>query len=233
MLDYLLPFSDETSECSYRPDQTARLPMKLPLQAISPAQFDELMELGYRRSGTFFYHTQCPSCRACQPIRLEVSRFRPNRSQRRSLKSSTGLRFELAQPTVCLKRIQLFNVHRDQRGLNRFDTPVDAGSYRSFLLNAPNDSGELSLWDGDRLVAVSITDFGLTSLSAVYCFFDPEYAGSSPGTACILKQVELAMHLRKELLYLGYYVAANSHLSYKANFRPHQRRIDGVWQDFS
>lgn len=233
MLDYLLPFSDEPSECSYLPDQTARLPLKLPVQVVSPDQFDELMDLGYRRSGTFFYNTQCPSCQACQPVRLEPSKFLPNRSQRRAWRRAGGLRFELAQPTICPKRIELFNQHRDQRGLNRFDRSVDASSYRSFLLNSPNGSGELSLWDEDRLVAISITDFGLNSLSAVYCFFDPHDSGKSPGTLCILKQVELALMLQKTFLYLGFYVSANPHLSYKANFRPHQRRIDGEWQDFS
>lgn len=232
MLDFLLPFSDDFTECSYLPQQTARLPMSLPLQAISPVQFDLLMELGYRRSGTFYYRTQCPSCIACQPIRLIVSKFRPSRSQRRAMARSDRLRFQVARTSVDHDRVALFNRHRYERGLDRSDSAIDINGYRSFLLSAPNASLELSLWDENRLIAISITDVGISSLSAVYCFFDPEYSAHSPGTLCILKQVELALEFGREKLYLGYYVAANRHLAYKANFRPHQRRIDGQWLDY-
>ncbi len=231
MLNFLIPFSDGPSPCSYLPDQIARLPMGLPAEAIAPERFDELMEKGYRRSGTFFYYTKCPTCCACQPIRIPVADFRPNRSQRRVWARSDQFRFELSSPKVDQNRVDLFNLHRDQRGLSHSESPIDAREYSSFLLGSPNPSAELTLWKGDHLVAVSITDVGLTCISAVYCFFDPEYSRWSPGTLCILKQVEWACSVGKEWLYLGFYVAANSHLSYKANFRPQQRRINGSWQD--
>lgn len=233
MLDYLIPFSDELTECSYLPEQTARLPLSLPAAAVSSEQFDELMHLGYRRSGAFYYCTQCPSCQACEPIRLQISKFRPNRSQRRVLRRQGTLQFQLATPSLDSARLRLFNRHRDERGLSRPGSIVDASSYRSFLLNAANYSMELSLWDDDRLVAISITDVGLTSLSAVYCFFDPSDEAFSPGTLCILKQIELAREMGRAHLYLGYYVAANQHLAYKANFRPHERRISGQWREFA
>jgi len=233
MFDYLMPFSDETTECSYVPDQMARLPMSLPAGPIAPNRFDELMENGFRRSGTFYYYTSCPACNACQPIRLEISKFRPNRAQRRSRLRSDTLRYELARPTVDRRRVELFNRHRDERGLARSERPMDATSYQSFLMASPNVSVELSLWDGNHLVAISITDVGEFSLSAVYCYFDPDYAYVSPGTLCILKQVELARASKKLWLYLGYYVGSNPHLSYKANFKPHQRRVNGSWREFA
>lgn len=232
MLDYLLTFSDSCSECSYLPGRTARLPMSLPVRPISCERFDELMELGYRRSGMMFYRTRCPGCQACEALRVNVNQFRPNRSQRRAEARSSELRFELSSPVVDSIRVKLFNEHRQARGLAQSELPVTEDDYQSFLLGAPNLSYELSLWQEDRLLAIAITDWGKQSLSAVYCFFDPEFQRCSLGTVCILKQIELAQINRHDWLYLGFYVAENSHLSYKANFRPHQRRIEGRWLDF-
>jgi arginine-tRNA-protein transferase len=140
------------------------------------------------------------------------------------------LRFELCQPSIDQPRVDLFNLHRQQRGLAKDDSPISAQDYAAFLLPVHNGSLELSVWMAERLIAVSITDVGLQCLSAVYCFFDPNYSNFSLGTLCVLKQIELAQLNHLRWLYLGYYVAANAHLSYKSNFRPHQMRIDGQWQ---
>jgi leucyl-tRNA---protein transferase len=232
MLDYLLPFSDAPSVCNYLPNQIARLPMMLPARAVTGEQFDELMEHGYRRSGFMFYHTLCPHCRACEALRIDVNQFRPSRTQRRTLAKAHSLRFQLAPPIVDPLRVQLFNRHRSQRGLEHSEGGLSQDDYQAFLLGAPNVSMELSVWMDERLVAVSITDCGKNCLSAVYCFFEPDFSRWSPGTLCILKQIELAQRNRHRWLYLGFYVQANPHLSYKANFRPHQRRIDGRWINF-
>ncbi|MBX3420446.1 MAG: arginyltransferase [Pirellulaceae bacterium] len=231
MIEHLRVFSDDSSPCSYLPDQVARLPMCLPTVAVGLDQFDQLMELGYRRSGSFYYRPHCPTCTACQPIRLEVSRFQPSRSQRRALQRSTGMDFRLDEPTVDTERVDLFNRHRLQRQLARNQQPLTVDDYRSFLLHAPNASLELSLWMQDHLIAISITDVGRNCLSAVYCFFEPACAAWSPGTLCILRQIELAQRHGLQWLYLGYYVATNRHLNYKAKYRPHQRRIEDTWLD--
>lgn len=233
MLDYLLTFSDNCTECSYLPGRIARLPMSLPVQPIGGERFDELMAHGYRRSGMMFYRTQCPGCQACEALRIDVRQFRTNRSQRRASSRANDLRFELATPTVDPDRVRLFNEHRSMRGLSTSDASITSDDYQSFLLGAPNLSYELSIWQEDLLLAVSIIDWGKTSLSAVYCYFDPEYSQLSLGTLSILKQIELALLNGHRWLYLGFFVAENSHLSYKANFRPHQRRIDGSWVEFS
>ncbi len=209
------------------------MPLAIPVGGLCPEQFDLLLESGYRRSGWYFYRTRCPNCRACQPLRLDVEHFRPSRSQRRAeSKGARTLRTEVATPTIDSKRLELFNRHRVERRLNHGDDVVDEQDYRAFLVNSHTAVAELSLWHEERLVAVSITDVGSQSLSAVYCYFDPQYAWLNPGTYAILQQIALARHRNFRWLYLGMMVAANAHLKYKANYRPHQRRIDGRWVDF-
>ncbi len=233
-LEFLRIVIDDLDSCPYLPDQVARMPLYLPTAEITPARIDELLEAGYRRSGALFYRTQCPNCKACEPLRIDVNKFSPNRSQRRVWKRGTEqLRTVMALPQVDAERVRLFNLHRRTRRLDHGNPPVGEGEYRRFLLDAPCDVIEVSLWREERLVAVSITDVGHQGLSAVYCFYDPNEERLSPGTLAILMQVELARQLGCQWLYLGLYVAANRHLNYKAGYLPHQRRQADRWAEFS
>jgi arginine-tRNA-protein transferase len=81
-------------------------------------------------------------------------------------------------------------------------------------------------------VAVAICDAGAASLSAVYCYYDPQFRGVSLGTYSVLRQVALCRQTGRRHLYLGFFIGQSPHMSYKAQFHPHQRRVGGVWLDF-
>ena len=83
-----------------------------------PEQFDQRLAEGDRRSGVYLYRTECPTCRACQPIRLDIAQFRPDATQRRmQRKGDEQLTVRLGAPIVDRNRVRLFNLHRDGRGL--------------------------------------------------------------------------------------------------------------------
>ncbi|MFK7736347.1 MAG: arginyltransferase [Pirellulaceae bacterium] len=262
-LEFLRVISDEPDVCSYLPDRTARLPLCLPVTQVTGEHLDLMLENGYRRSGAFFYRPSCPQCAACEAIRIAtvavsdeattgdsadasgvrpgaigaedgIPVFRPSRTHKRTLqRGERELRFEVNLPTVDRQRVELFNLHRRERGLDHGDAGgITTSEYRSFLLNAPCDSLELSIWYEMELIAVSISDVGTRSLSAVYTYFDPSYSKYGLGTLAVLKQWELGRQTDRRWLYLGLYVEANRHLNYKARFRPHQRRVGGEWRSF-
>lgn len=225
---------DAEHACSYLPGRTARLPYRHPVAALTPEQFDERLAEGDRRSGVFLYRTQCPTCRACQPIRLEVEKFRPSATQRRvQRRGDAKLSVQVGPPVVDASRVRLFNCHRDSRQLASGDSPIDQRSYAEFLTDTCCQTIELSYWRQERLVAVAIADGGRSSLSAVYCYYDPEFRDLSLGTYSVLREVELCRASGRRYLYLGFFIAESPHMSYKANFRPHQRLVDGRWVDFA
>lgn len=232
-LEFLRTVIDEQDTCSYLPEQVARLPLCVPTEAITLERMDQLLASGYRRNGAFFYRTQCEQCNACEPTRLAPNRFAPSRSQKRVWKKNeSALETRLGPALVDEQRVRLFNAHRSQRKLDGGSPAIDRLDYQSFLLNAACEVFELSFWLDKQLIAVSITDVGANSLSAVYCFFDPNASKFSPGTYSILKQIDIGRQLGRQWLYLGLYVAANRHLNYKARFQPHQRLVRGAWQEF-
>src|SRR6185503_8387340 len=115
---------DELDPCPYLPGRTARLPLQYPLRPLSGPEFDERLAAGYRRTGDLVYRTTCPECRACEAIRVLVEEFRPNRTQRRAWrKGRESLTVELGPCRVDAQRVQLYNAHKQSRGLDHGEGP--------------------------------------------------------------------------------------------------------------
>lgn len=225
---------DDEHKCAYLPDRTARLPHRFPLATLTPVEFDQRLAAGDRRSGVLLYRPLCPLCRACEPIRLDVTRFTPGSTQRRILRRGDAVvTVRVGRPVVTRSRVELFNKHRRLRRLEHGDGPIDEEGYNQFLVHSCCETWEIAYYLKRELVAVAVADVGAVSLSAVYCYFNPELAHLSLGTYSILKQVELCRDTGRRYLYLGYFVAQSPHMSYKAKFHPHERLIAGRWREFA
>jgi len=229
----MLELSDHKHNCVYRPNHIARMPLLYPTRRLTPEELDEQLAIGRRRSGAFVYYTACPTCSACEPTRLEVQRFTPSRSMKRVANyGDKHLETRIRRPSGDTMRLELFNLHRQQRNLAATNDNYSFEDFNGFLIESCCDSYELSFWYQDALIASSIVDCGHESVSAVYTFFHPSYARFSPGTYSILKQIEWTAKQGKRYLYLGMFVADNQHLRYKARFAPQERLIGGKWIAF-
>ncbi len=222
---------DSLEPCPYRDGQTARMPLRMPTEEIRPEQFDQLLAEGDRRNGIMLYRTRCPSCNACQPIRVPVNDFVPSPSQRRVLRRNEGaIRVEVGTPEVSARRLEIYNRHKLERGLSRTDQPMDATDYRMWLVNSCVDTREVRYFVDDRLVAISILDFGRDAVSSVYHYFDPDESWRSLGVYSAVTEIQMTRELGYHWYYLGFYVEDCNHLSYKAGYFPHQRRVNGHWR---
>lgn len=224
---------DHTRVCPYLPDQIARMPLRWPTAMLDGSQLDERLAAGDRRSGRYLYRTQCPTCRACEPLRLDVDRFEPNQTQRRvKRRGDRELTADLRVPIVDDQRVALFNLHRRDRGLTVREGHITADEYREFLVDTCCDSVEIDYRLGDQLIGVAVADVGQLALSAVYCYYDTRFSHLSLGVYSILKQVEICQQRRLRHLYLGLYIGPSPHMSYKARYLPHERLIDQEWRLF-
>lgn len=225
---------DEPDTCSYLRDRTWRLPLRLPVRPLTREEFGTRLAAGDRRQGRLLYRTACPSCNACEPLRLDVARFRPTKTQRRVLRrGDETIQVLLGPPTVDASRVALFNAHKHGRDLANDEPHTDAEAFRSFLGDTCCETFEMRYMKDDALLGVAVVDRAEDALSAVYFYWDPALSSSSPGTYSILKQVELCQRLGLRYLYLGLFIGACEAMSYKARFLPHERLIDGSWREFS
>jgi arginine-tRNA-protein transferase len=224
---------DETEPCPYLAGETARMPLRMPLGKVSLLQADERLAEGHRRTGEFIYQTNCPTCNACEPIRLDTREFAFSRNQRRLIhKGDQRFRQDIGPLQADAERVALFNKHRRLRGLAKRDTDIDVEEYIWGFVRSCFESFEITYWLDGELVCLGVCDRGQNSMSAVYTFFDPELKTGSIGTYSILKQVEFCARHSLRYLYLGYYVAKSPHMRYKSRFVPNERLINGEWVRF-
>jgi arginine-tRNA-protein transferase len=224
---------DEPMQCPYLPEQNARLPLRLPLARLSRAQLDQRLSSGERRQGRLVYRTECPSCDACEPIRIAVREYRPSKTERRVFRrGQREIRTELGKVESDEHRAALYNRHKLLRGLSHDGGPISAAGYAAVLADSCCDSFELRYHVGGELVGVAIVDRGERALSAVYCYYDPTFSGLSLGVYSILYQLELCRRWGLSHLYLGLTIEGCKAMAYKRRYLPHERLIGGQWQRF-
>jgi arginine-tRNA-protein transferase len=225
---------DENEKCPYLENEIARMPLRMPLGKVTLDEADRRLADGHRRTGEFIYQTNCPSCKACEPIRIDCNEFKFSRNQKRVLSRGNGrFRQSIGPLESDDTRVSLFNKHRRMRGLAKRETNIDIEEYVWGFVRSCFESFEISYWLDDELICLAVCDAGKNSLSAVYTFFEPELKSDSVGTYSILKQIEYCQQRELQYLYLGYFVAESPHMKYKSRFVPNERLIDGRWQRFT
>jgi arginine-tRNA-protein transferase len=230
-LNYLTP----AGPCGYLPEQTWQLEYDL-VAALTPAEYMERLQAGWRRFGHALFRPRCPACSACRSLRIPVDRFRPDRSQRRAGRLNDGVvRVEVGVPSVSPAKLDLYDrFHAYQSEAKGWPEhgPKDAAGYvHSFVAN-PFPTQEWRYFLGDRLVGVGYVDALPGGLSAIYFFYDPLERARSLGTWNVLLLIEHAAARGLPHLYLGYYVVGCRSMEYKARFRPNELlQPDGRWHE--
>ena len=102
--------------------------------------------------------------------------------------------------------------------------------YHQFLIANGCDTEFFEFRLDGSLIAVSVVDVLVDSLSAVYTFFDPDHNKRSLGTFAILWEALEAGRRNMDWLYLGYWIEACEKMSYKSNFRPIQGFQNESWR---
>lgn len=221
---------DQPEPCPYLPEQVARLPLRVPPTRLTPIQLDEQLAAGDRRSGRLLYRPTCPSCSACEPLRVDVARFEATKAQRRVWRKNVDeLRITVGPPKVDATRLTLYNRHKLERGLSRTGDATGDLAYRQWLVDSCCLTVEVDYWADERLVAVSILDLGQEAASSVYHYFDPDESRRSLGVFSALAEMAWLRQRGVRWYYLGLYVQACDRLSYKADYRPNERLVGGEW----
>lgn len=219
-------------QCPYLRDRQATMEYQY-VSSLSGAEYETLMNRGYRKFGPVVFRPDCQGCSECRPIRIPVAEFRPDRSQRRAWKANEHLRVEYAAPTCNDVRMSLYERYHDAQTIRK-GWPVrlaDEEEYSFSHVTNPLQGVEISLWEGEALRAIVLCDLTPNTVSGVYHYYDPDLYPQGIGTACMLHTIELARRLEKRWAYFGFFVEGCESMAYKSRFRPFELMgIDGVWQ---
>lgn len=221
----------EPHPCSYLADQRARTGFIDPDIEVTPALYEALNQLGFRRSGSHHYMPMCDSCRACLPSRIPVQAFRPNRNQRRTIKRNQDLQVRVESAEFRSEAYQLYERYIDARHRDGDMFPASEKQFRGFLVDGSKQCQHIEFRYANELIAVAVTDRLTTGLSAIYTFFDPAHDWRSMGTQAILTQLAIAKRMRLPYLYLGYYIEQSPKMAYKGKFQPLEVMQNGDWHE--
>jgi len=228
-------FTTDPDQCVYLPDQTWQLEYNV-IEDISVIEYMQLIRQGWRKFGYALFRPSCPSCKACQSIRVPVSSFKPSRSQARSLAANQDLRAKVCHAAPDEEEVLLCIRHHHARANTLgWAQPTFESVYSiiaSFSSN-PLPIAKRSYFLADNVVAVLFADELPDGLSAVYSFYDPELSSRCLGTYMILDLIAEAASRQLGYVYLGYYIAGCRSMSYKERFAPNEvLGEDGQWRLF-
>ena len=216
--------------CSYLPGRIARSQVATPTHLIDQDTYSELVRNGFRRSGVFTYRPHCDTCHECQPVRVPVKQFQPNRTQRRALNRHGGL---VASERSMIYREEHYQLYQRYQAARHQGGGMDQDSrdqYAHFLLQSHVSSRLIEFRENDVLRMISIIDLLSDGMSSVYTFYDPDCINASFGTYSILWQIGECQHLNLDYLYLGYWIQNSRKMTYKTNYRPLEVLRQGQWR---
>ncbi len=219
----------ESFDCSYLPSQQERLLVVTEGSVHNPHAYHQLLAQGFRRSSNQIYRPHCDKCNACIPVRISVKQFKKSRSQKRLINKCAQFEVRINHSNDQI-RYPLFERYINERHADGAMYPATYEQYTSFAHCYWLTQWFIELYDGDRLIAVAVTDVTHGALSAIYTFFDPSYGTLSLGTYMVLEQIKLAEQLNMPYVYLGYDIQACQKMNYKRRFIGHECLIDGIWQ---
>ena len=216
--------------CSYLPDRQARSQVATPALLISSPVYSELVQRGFRRSGSYTYRPHCDNCRACVPLRILAKQFTANRSQRRAWKQHANLEAMLHPLQDKAEYYELYQRYQHARHKDGGMDKDDRESYQNFLLLSHVDSLLVEFRDHGVLRMVSVIDLLNDGLSSVYTFYEPDLPRACFGIYNVLWQIELCRKLDLDFVYLGYWIENSHKMAYKTQYRPAQGLLDGEWR---
>jgi len=233
MLDY---------ECAYIPDKKVRMHYKH-IENATQSYNTALINRGWRRFGSYYFHPICEGCSECKSLRINVDEFKLSKSQKKSIKRNRETEIIIQKPTLTQAHLDLYNKyhafkHQKDNWTHRNISPRE---YKENFVEGAHDFGKevLYIQDGE-IIGVDLIDILDDGISSIYFYYDPDFPRLSLGIYSLLYQIELAKVLELPWIYLGYWVDGCKAFAYKSNFQPQEILNDfppinkiALWHNFN
>lgn len=218
--------------CSYLPDRQSASLFVDPRESLDMRRYAALLHAGFRRSGPYVYRPHCQGCQACVPVRIPVSRFRANRSQRRNLRANRDLACRPCEDRFSERNFRMYQAYQQRRHPGGTMALADRSEFATFLAADWADTEFCEFRSGEDALGICVYDCLEDGLSAVYTYYSEAGELRGLGKFAVLWLIETARRRGLTYVYLGYWISNCSKMSYKAEFQPLEMLVQGEWHNF-
>ncbi|MCX7565282.1 arginyltransferase [Sulfitobacter sp. F26169L] len=192
---------------------------------------DSLSAQGFRRSQNVLYRPSCAECSSCLSARIDVARFKPSKSQRRTLRRNASLVRRATSPWATEDQYDLFRRYLDSRHADGGMADMDVFEFAAMIEETPIRTRVIEYTDADtgELIGVCLTDVLGDGVSMVYSFYSPDRTSDGLGNFIILDHIQIARNAGLPYVYLGYWVPGSRKMGYKAKFSGLEVFMGGSW----
>ena len=222
-------FASTAETCSYLADRKAVSAFANPHMDMDMETYNELIQHGFRRSGGYVYRPHCPSCQECVSVRVPVKYHQYSRNELRVIRRNSDVIQVSRNGKFSERHFDLYKRYMSSRHADGTMANPGKSDYHRFLICDWTETVFTEYRLDSLLIAVAVVDVVSTGLSAVYTFFDPDFADRSPGHFAILHQIEQARSRDLDYLYLGYWIKDCNKMSYKRRYKPLEGFINDQW----
>lgn len=186
---------------------------------------------GFRRSQNVLYRPSCSDCASCLSARIDVSKFQPTKSQRRTIKRNAQLQRRATSPWATEDQYDLFRRYLDSRHADGGMADMDVFEFAAMIEETPIRTRVIEYTDTQtsELAGVCLTDVLGDGVSMVYSFYTPDRPRDGLGNYIILDHIEIARSAGLPYVYLGYWVPGSPKMGYKAKFSGLEVFMAGAW----
>lgn len=222
-------FASAPEPCSYLDNHKAVSAFANPHMEWDMRTYNELIQHGFRRSGGYIYRPHCPSCQECISVRIPVRRHRYSRNEQRVIRRNSEIKTYIMPGRYRDEHFDLYRRYINNRHNDGSMANPSKSDYHRFLLCDWTDTLFFEYRHNHILVAVAVCDLTDSGLSAVYTFFDPDYAARSLGHFAILDQIRETRQRDLNYLYLGYWIKNCDKMNYKRRYKPLEAYLNDQW----
>jgi arginyl-tRNA--protein-N-Asp/Glu arginylyltransferase len=225
----LIFFASIAEPCSYLDNRNSVSAFANPHIDMDMQTYNDLIQHGFRRSGGYVYRPHCPSCHECVSVRIPLKKQKFTRNELRTIRRNSDLAVTILTGKYREEHFHLYKLYINSRHNEGSMSNPSKADYHRFLICDWTDTIFIEYRLNNQLIAVAVADVLSTGLSAVYTFFDPQYAARSLGHFAILSQISEAKSRDLDYLYLGYWIKDCVKMSYKRRYKPLEGFIDDQW----
>jgi len=218
-------------ECPYLPQKKSKTVFLNPELVPDQNIYRWLIDKGFRRSGDHIYRPQCDDCEQCISVRIKAKHFSANKQQKRCAKNGKRFITKLHPASFSKEHYLLFENYINTRHQDGDMYPTSEKQFKDFVLSDWMDTQFLDFVEptSGKLVACCVFDQLQSGLSAIYTFFDNDYAKFSLGRLAVLTLIEKSLDLQLPYVYLGYWIKNCQKMAYKGEYRPIECFINDQW----